>query len=343
MSDTKLAEKPKSAPQLKDILNSPAIRDQIAKALPQHMRADRMIRVATTALLRTPDLAKCDQTSFMRCMLELSSYGLEPDGRRAHLIPRKNNQAGTTECTLIIDWKGLAELALRSGILSTVHADVVRENDDFEYDLGEIKRHKINYKQDRGEVYAAYAMARTKDGAQFSTVLSKDEILAIRDRSQGYQAAVKYKKTNPWLTDEFEMWKKTAFRRLSKWLPLSAEFRDAVDGDDDDYREEKPVAGREIPAANIPKLFEQPRAAAPTAEATPSAPPDLELSGDPPQGETPVQELRRRVAEAQLDPAKVDAFLADAMFPPLGEITDDEAADVLKQFAVLAQHTGGAK
>jgi recombination protein RecT len=217
MSNAQLSPK---VNDLRSIITSDKMKQQFAAALPQHLTPDRFCRIALTALTRTPKLADCTQESLMRCLLDLSAYGIEPDGRRAHLIPYGN------QCTLILDWKGLAELAMRSGIIAKLHADIVCENDVFEYNLGEVVQHKIDFKAPRGEMYAAYAMAVTKDGPVFVAVLNKDEIDGIRKRSKSGNSG-------PWQTDYNEMAKKTAFRRLAKWLPLSAEFRDAVDKDDD--------------------------------------------------------------------------------------------------------------
>lgn len=206
---------------IKQTLTSEAMREQFARALPAHLSPERFCRIAITALTRTPKLQDCTKESLMRCLLDLSAFGLEPDGRRAHLIPYKD------QCTLVIDWKGLAELALRSGLIAKLHADIVCENDAFEYSMGEVTQHKIDWKQPRGEMYAAYAMAQTKTGEKFFAVMSKDEIEAIRKRSRAGTSG-------PWVTDYNEMAKKTAFRRLAKWLPLSAEFRDAIDKDDEE-------------------------------------------------------------------------------------------------------------
>lgn len=205
---------------LKAILNGDAMRKQFAAALPSHLSPERFCRIAITALTRTPKLADCTQESLMRCLLDLSALGIEPDGRRAHLIPYGK------ECTLILDWKGLAELAMRSGIIAKLHADVVCENDVFEYNMGEVTKHQIDFTKPRGDVYAAYAMAVTKDGPTFVQVLTRSEIDGIRKRSRSGN-------NGPWVTDFAEMAKKTAFRRLAKWLPLSAEFRDALDKDND--------------------------------------------------------------------------------------------------------------
>jgi recombination protein RecT len=206
---------------LRGIISGDKMRQQFAAALPRHLTAERFCRIALTALSRTPKLADCTQESLMRCLLDLSALGIEPDGRRAHLIPYGN------QCTLVVDWKGLAELAMRSGIIAKLHADIVCENDVFDYNLGEIVRHEVNFKKPRGEMFAAYAMAVTKDGPVFVSVLTKEEIDAVRKRSRAGN-------NGPWVSDYNEMAKKTAFRRLSKWLPLSAEFRDALEADADE-------------------------------------------------------------------------------------------------------------
>ena len=133
---------------------------------------------------------------------------------------------------------------MRTGLVSKLHADVVCENDEFEYNLGEIVTHKIDLRQPRGGMFAAYATCQFKDGATSAAVMSKDEIDAIRNRSRAG-------KSGPWVTDYNEMAKKTAFRRLSKWLPLSSEVRDLM-GKDDDIIDIEPRRSASEPARAEP-------------------------------------------------------------------------------------------
>ena len=72
---------------IKDLLSSDQFKAAVQAALPRHLKVERFIRVALNATMRQPELLQCTQESFFRAMLDLSSYGLEPDGRRAHLIP----------------------------------------------------------------------------------------------------------------------------------------------------------------------------------------------------------------------------------------------------------------
>lgn len=219
-------EEKRSRGDLKTVLTSEAMLEQFAKALPRHLNAERFVRICNTALLRTPLLLECTQESFFKCLLDLSAMGLEPDGTRAHLIPYKNNNAGTVECTLLIDYKGLVEIVRRSPEIARVHADVVCPSDDFEFSAGQVIRHTWDLSKPRGAIIGAYAMVVLKDGTNQAVVLQKHEIEEVRARS-------KSKGSGPWVTDYNEMAKKTAFRRLCKWLTLSPEVLQHISEDDE--------------------------------------------------------------------------------------------------------------
>ena len=156
MNDNTPATRPttKAPATFRGLVDNPDFATQIARALPKHLTPDRFLRIAITASLRTPKLMECSVASVSSCLLLLSQLGLEPDGRRAHLIPRNNRSNGTVECTVIIDYKGLVELVMRTGLVANIHADAVRENDEFEYDRGIITKHKIDFRKPRGEAVA---------------------------------------------------------------------------------------------------------------------------------------------------------------------------------------------
>lgn len=228
---------PRPKRDIQDLLKSDQFKKAVTAALPKHMTPDRFIRVALTAVMRTPELLKCSQESLFQCMLDLSALGLEADGRRAHLIPYGN------KCTLIVDYKGLVELAYRSGNISKIHADKVCENDVFVFDRGEIKTHEIDFKKPRGDAYAYYSLVVFKDGTESSQVMTLDEIAEVRKRSRAA-------KNGPWVTDPGEMSKKTVFKRHSKWIPLASEFHDAIRRDDENESLE-PRHQREVASIDI--------------------------------------------------------------------------------------------
>ena len=234
-------------PTVRDLIEGESFKSQIAKTLPKHLTPDRFIRIAITAIQKTPALAQCNQASLFGALLNLSQLGLEPDGRNAHLLPYENRRLGITECQLIIDYKGLV------GSVSNIHADIICNEDEFEYDKGEIKKHKINFKKPRGKMYAVYAIVRFKDGSEKAEVMTEDEVVKVRARSKA--AGSSY---SPWNTDFNEMAKKTVFRRLSKWLSISSEYRDALTLDDDRFEDiEKPEV-KEVPTKDFADLAVDP-------------------------------------------------------------------------------------
>ena len=208
---------------LKDLISGEKFREQVALALPKHMTPERFTRIALTAISRTPKLQECSQASLFKCLLDLSAMGLEPDGRRAHLIPYGN------ECTLILDYKGMLDLVRRSGEVSSFRAELVCEKDEFTWENGKIT-HKIDWRNARGDMQAVYAEATLKSGETITATMTKEEIEAIRKRSRAGNSG-------PWISDFGEMSKKTVLRRLCKLLPLSPELAEHIDKDQDVLRE----------------------------------------------------------------------------------------------------------
>lgn len=205
----------KQEASIRDWLNSDQLKNQIAVALPKLCTPDRFMRVLLTSMQKTPKLMQCSQASLFQSLMNCAALGIEPDGRRAHLIPY-----GDT-CQLIIDYKGLLELVKRSGDVSVAYAEKVCKNDKFTWKDGDVS-HEIDFSNPRGDAYAYYARVKGKDGSYTCVVMTKEEVEAIRARSRA-------SKSGPWVTDFDEMGKKTAFRRLSKWLVLSPEVQMALD------------------------------------------------------------------------------------------------------------------
>ena len=243
----------------------------LANVLPRHLTPDRIVRVAISAMTRNPDLAKCDPATFYSSLIKLSGLGLEPDGYQAHLIPFWNSKRGCYECQLIVDYKGLVEVAMRTGMFSQPPiAQVVRWNDDFVWNKGVVERHVVDWRSERGPVYAAYVIVKTKAGGEIGHVMQKDAIEAIRKRSKSPDKG-------PWVTDWEEMAKKSVFRQMSKWLPRSPEFRDTLEADDSSedkaFAAARPIfdAGRITENASSP-LFADPSDDGTAASSEPADP-----------------------------------------------------------------------
>lgn len=206
---------------------------EIARALPRHLNADRMARIALTCFRNVPKLGDCDPKSVFAAVIQAAQLGIEPGLLgEAHLIPYKD------KCQLIPGYQGLIKLAKQTGQVVDIYAMAVREKDKFSCAFGlqrTLEHVPLTAKggfpasiKERGEIIGVYAVAVFKDGARTFVVMGDDEVKRIRDGSSGYQMAVKYKKDSPWTTHYEEMALKTAIRRLCKTLPKSPELAQAL-------------------------------------------------------------------------------------------------------------------
>ena len=234
-ANTKLAAAINRAPSTEQrpqtiagLMADPKIKAQMALALPKHMTSDRLARIALTEIRKVPTLAKCDQTSFLGAIMQCAQLGLEPGGALGHayLLPFDNRKKGITEVQFIVGYRGMIDLARRSGQIVSLTARTVHENDEFSYQYGlsEDLKH-VPATGERGALQYVYAVAKLKDGGVQFEVMSRSDIDKVRAQSK----AGNY---GPWQTHYDEMAKKTVIRRLFKYLPVSIELATAVTMDE---------------------------------------------------------------------------------------------------------------
>lgn len=207
---------------------------EIARALPKHMTAERLTRIALTTIRTNPLLLQCSVPSLMAAVMQSAQLGLEP-GLVGHcyFLPFRNNKTNTYEVQFIIGYKGMIDLARRSGHIESIRAREVYENDFLEitYGLKEDLQHvpwfnrKDKKFEQSGQIIGAYMVATFKDGGHHIHYMPVQEIEEHRKRSK---AAT----NGPWVTDYAEMCKKTVTRSGWKWLPISIEQAAAVTNDE---------------------------------------------------------------------------------------------------------------
>jgi recombination protein RecT len=210
------------------LLTDPKIKNQMALALPKHMTADRLARIALTEVRKNPALAKCDQASFLGAIMQCAQLGLEPGGALGHayLLPFENRKKGITEVQFIVGYRGMIDLSRRSGQIVSLSAQVAYENDDFAYKLGltpDIQHTPAN--AERGKMTHVYAVANLKGGGMQFEVMSVYDVNKIKAQS-------KASAFGPWVSHFEEMAKKTVIRRLFKYLPVSIEVAQLVGNDE---------------------------------------------------------------------------------------------------------------
>lgn len=206
---------------------------------------ERFAQIVLVEGSRNPELAECSTASLAASLMLAAELGLEPSGPRGHayLIPRNVKIKGRRgeperwekQCSLLIGYKGLAELARRSGQIVRINAGVVYlpeiaaglfsatlEPPSIRHDWSPMVERRDD------EIAAAYATAEMRDGSRAQVILTRGDIDARRERG-------KERSFSPWQSDYAAMARKTALRALlaGGLVPLGEPAQRALELDAD--------------------------------------------------------------------------------------------------------------
>ena len=225
--NTQVQEMQQKDTSLKGLIK--AMGPQISKALPSVITPERFTRMVFTAISTDPKLQQCTPNSFLGAMMQAAQLGLEPNTPigQAYLIPYRNK--GTLECQFQLGYKGLIDLAYRSGDIKDIQAHEVYENDTFEYEYGlEPKLRHVPALHDRGSVIMYYAVFHMTNGGFGFEVMSKEDVQKhAKKTSQSYGSSY-----SPWAKWFDEMAKKTVIKKALKYAPIKTEFVRALAADE---------------------------------------------------------------------------------------------------------------
>lgn len=194
---------------------------EIKKALPSVLTPERFTRMVLTALSTNPKLGDCTPASFLGAMMSAAQLGVEPNTPlgQAYILPYSNR--GVMEAQFQLGYKGMIDLAYRSGEVEVVQSHIVYENDEFECEYG--LDPKLSHKpaaSNRGKPVKVYAIFKTKSGGYGFEVMSMDD---VREHAAKYSKAYN-SSFSPWKTNFEEMAKKTVLKKVLKYAPLKSDF-----------------------------------------------------------------------------------------------------------------------
>lgn len=213
----------------------------LGECLPQHMNAERLVRIALTTMRLNPALYKCTPQSFMGALFQSAQLGLEPNVEgQAYIIPFKNKRKKpdgswhtVPEAQFQIGYKGYVELFYRHQNALSLDMQKVCAHDEFDYQYGTdaYLRHKPLFDEDlRGLTKGYYAIAKLINGACVFKYMGIDECL-----EHGKKHSKCWDKKNecfysysPWATNLDAMCLKTVLIQLMKLLPKSFEMQRAI-------------------------------------------------------------------------------------------------------------------
>lgn len=292
---------PKGRLTLRDYVMGDAVRGRLKDVASKYLQPDEIMRCVLVAASRTPRIAECTQDSIMRCMMEAAVIGVRPGGfmGRGWLVPRWNSKVnngrgqkpGAYELSFDPGWRGLADVARRSKVVARIEAHVVYQRDTFRVTKGTnptVIHDPYDGDDDPGEVRAAYAVAFFADNTTQAEVVRRRDLDKIMAASSSKDPKTG-KPVGPWVDWYEEMARKSAVRRLCKYLPTDEEL---------EYALEVATRAEMTPEGAVPeladpdhlprakKLADRIRAGAPEEEGEPPPPPPeegepTEETGDP--------------------------------------------------------------
>lgn len=213
---------------------------RILQLIPHHVLPDRLLAAALTARNRNPDLMKCTDVSVIRTVIQAAQMGFDVSGLggKAWAVPFYNRDKQVFEAQLIVGYRGLVELAVRTGQVVAIWSREVYEHEHFVYrdGLQQVLEHVPEGPRKEDEVpIGAYAVALYTNGFRKAEAMNRVQLETIRSRSKT--------PTGPaWTQNRSEMDRKTVTRRLCKWLPDSYELMRTLDAEERMERGEVPLS-----------------------------------------------------------------------------------------------------
>lgn len=197
-------------------------KDQLAAALPKHLNADKMVRLALTSFSQSKQLQDCDPKSIFAAVILASQMGLEIGvGGQGYLVPYKG------KATFVPGWQGIVDLVSRTG-RATVWTGAVFDGDDFDYALGDrpFVKHRPQGEDDPKKLIYVYAIGRV-NGSEWPVI----EVWPIRRIEKNFKRNNKVGDKH-YAHANWEMYaRKIPLLHVCKYMPKSVELTAALTAD----------------------------------------------------------------------------------------------------------------
>lgn len=197
----------------------------LAAVLPKHVSKERLLKLALGAIRNVPQLQECTVTSLFGAAVQCAQLGLEPNTvlGHAYMLPFRNRKKQRTDVQVIIGYRGMLDLARRSGQIVSISAHEVCEHDEFEWAYGlEEKLVHVPADGERGPIKYFYAVAHLAGGGHAFEVMTHAQVVAVMRKTQSKG------EYGPWKDHFIPMGRKTVIRQLFKYLPVSIEMATAT-------------------------------------------------------------------------------------------------------------------
>lgn len=208
--------------EYKDMLSDRSLISRFsANRADKHIKFTAQRSFALQLIQGNPKLRECSPESIHNCMLDVAFTGLTlaPSQSLLYMIPYDG------KATLCIGYRGMEQLAYRTGVVDSIQAALVCKNDPlFKVGMSKIGRFVMHEeaREDRGEVTHAYCVAEFSNGKRHVEVMDREQLDAVEA-----QASKRNRKGGAVWRGPFkgEMQKKAVIRRAWKHWPQDADGR----------------------------------------------------------------------------------------------------------------------
>jgi recombination protein RecT len=216
--------------------------------LPPDITTEQFRAALWLELTGRPQLHDCTPQSLRECVVKAATYGLMP-GRDCHFLPFSNRRSGGGKvATYVPNYQGIILALERTGKVRRAFAHPVHEGDEWQYDyFSDRPVHKpaqtVGKKQ--GPELFYYGAIQFKDGSFAVEVLTLEDLEKIKRSSPAHEHG-------PWIDWPEMMKRKTALKRVAKYVRLTPQQAAMLDEDEVREREDIPA---ERHRQNIVDLF----------------------------------------------------------------------------------------
>lgn len=218
------------------MINSDGYKKMINSTLGDPKKATRFVTAISSAVATNPALQNCDAATIVSAGLLGETLNLSPSPQlgQYYLVPFNDRKNNRTTAQFQLGYRGMLQLAQRSGEYKRINAMAVKEGELIRYDafMDEIELKYIEDEEQRQSLptIGYFAMFEYHNGFRKVIYWSKAKMEQhALTYSQGYRAKKGY---TFWEKDFDAMGIKTMLRQLlSKWGMMSLEMQKAYEAD----------------------------------------------------------------------------------------------------------------
>jgi phage RecT family recombinase len=238
----------------------------VYKLLPPDITSEQFRAACWLELTGNKDVPECVVESIRDVIIYAANYGLMP-GRDCHFISYKQKKyRGAKGLQCIPNYFGILRTLDRTGKVRRAFAHPVHEGDEWSFDMFQdrpVHRPAVTLGKTPGKELFYYGAVMFKSGDCAFEVVSLEDLDAIRRRAPGHDSG-------PWVTDPVMMKRKSAIKRVAKYVQLTPDVRQFLESDDEREKDDIPQARHQ---QNVIDLFGEGEGANPTAHGAPAAVP----------------------------------------------------------------------